>query len=153
MLQIEKQKQELTRELEDLSDRLDEQGGATAAQIELNKKREQELLKLRHDIEEITISNEQNIGTMRKKHQEMLADLQGNVDNLQKIKSKLEKERNQYKMEAEDLQSNFEVLQKNKVSPLQQMNQNFNKFSGIPSASFYWNPYKTSKYPKFSYYH
>merc|ERR1719414_1954192 len=111
---VEKQKQELARELEDLSDRLDEQGGATTAQIELNKKREQELLKLRHDIEEITIQNEQNIGTMRKKHQEMLADLQGNVDNLQKIKTKLEKERNQFEMEAEDLQSNFEVLQKNK---------------------------------------
>merc|ERR1719411_517072 len=79
---VEKQRQELARELEDLSDRLDEQGGATTAQIELNKKREQELLKLRHDIEEITIQNEQNIGQFRKKQQEQLAELQGNVDNL-----------------------------------------------------------------------
>ena len=31
------------------------------------------------------------------------------------MKAKLEKERNQFKMEAEDLQSNFEVLSKNKV--------------------------------------
>ena len=40
------------RELEELGERLDEAGGATAAQIELNKKREAELAKLRRDIEE-----------------------------------------------------------------------------------------------------
>merc|ERR1719239_721990 len=48
---VEKQRTELSRELDDLSERLDEAGGATAAQIELNKKREQELLKLRRDAE------------------------------------------------------------------------------------------------------
>merc|ERR1719357_1226937 len=46
---VEKQRTELSRELDDLSERLDEAGGATAAQIELNKKREAELLKLRRD--------------------------------------------------------------------------------------------------------
>ena len=40
------------RELEELSERLEEAGGATAAQIELNKKRETEIAKLRRDIEE-----------------------------------------------------------------------------------------------------
>ena len=78
-LQVEKQRQELARELEDLTDRLDEQGGATAAQIELNKKREQELLKLRHDIEEIHIQHETSVGQQRKKQQEQLAELQAQV--------------------------------------------------------------------------
>ena len=41
-----------SRELEELSERLEEAGGATAAQIELNKKRETEIAKLRRDIEE-----------------------------------------------------------------------------------------------------
>ena len=45
------------RELEELGERLDEAGGATAAQIELNKKREAELAKLRRDIEEQVSSN------------------------------------------------------------------------------------------------
>ena len=49
----ERQRSDLSRELEDLGDRLDEAGGATAAQIELNKKRESELLKLRKDLEEV----------------------------------------------------------------------------------------------------
>merc|ERR1719348_1701186 len=38
----ERQRSDMARELEDLSERLDEAGGATAAQIELNKKREAE---------------------------------------------------------------------------------------------------------------
>lgn len=42
---------DLQRELEELSERLDEQGGATAAQIELNKKREAEMAKLKRDLE------------------------------------------------------------------------------------------------------
>lgn len=46
---------ELQRELEELSERLDEQGGATAAQIELNKKREAEMAKLKRDLEVLSI--------------------------------------------------------------------------------------------------
>lgn len=33
LLQVEKQRAEVTRELEDLSERLDEAGGATSAQV------------------------------------------------------------------------------------------------------------------------
>lgn len=46
---------EVQRELEELSERLDEAGGATAAQIEVNKKREAELSKLRRDLEVLLI--------------------------------------------------------------------------------------------------
>merc|ERR1711879_825275 len=44
---VEKQRSELSRELEELSERLEEAGGATAAQVELNKRREAEMAKLR----------------------------------------------------------------------------------------------------------
>lgn len=40
----------MQNELEELGDRLDEAGGATQAQMELNKKREAELAKLRRDL-------------------------------------------------------------------------------------------------------
>ena len=39
----ERQKSDLVRELEELTDRLEEASGATAAQMELNKKREIEV--------------------------------------------------------------------------------------------------------------
>lgn len=40
----EKQRADLARELEELGERLEEAGGATSAQIELNKKREAEVI-------------------------------------------------------------------------------------------------------------
>merc|ERR1712209_161428 len=49
----ERQRSDLARELENLGERLNEASGATSAQIELNKKREAEVTKLRRDLEEV----------------------------------------------------------------------------------------------------
>jgi predicted membrane protein len=43
--------------LDEISVQLEEQGGATQAQIDLNKKREQELIRLRREMEEIKKEN------------------------------------------------------------------------------------------------
>merc|ERR1712117_756052 len=51
----ERQRSDLSRELENLNERLGEASGATAAQIELNKKREAEVTKIRRDLEETQI--------------------------------------------------------------------------------------------------
>jgi myosin heavy chain 6/7 len=56
--QAERQRSDLAREIDQLGERLDEAGGATVAQVELNKKRESEILKLRKDVEETNISSE-----------------------------------------------------------------------------------------------
>merc|ERR1712058_77372 len=48
----ERQRSDLARELESLGERLNEAGGATIAQVELNKKREAEVGKLRKDLED-----------------------------------------------------------------------------------------------------
>ena len=58
----ERQRSDLAREIEQLGERLDEAGGATHAQIELNKKREAEVGKLRKDIEETNIQQESILG-------------------------------------------------------------------------------------------
>ena len=86
--QVEKQRTELSRELDDLSERLDEAGGATAAQIELNKKREQELLKLRRDLEENQLQHEAQISSLRKKGQDAQNEMSDQIDQLQKVKSR-----------------------------------------------------------------
>merc|ERR1712226_1174223 len=54
----ERQRSDLAKELDQLGDRLGEASGATSAQLELNKKREAEVGKLRKDIEEVNIQNE-----------------------------------------------------------------------------------------------
>lgn len=85
---VEKQRNELQHELEDLSDRLDEAGGATAAQIELNKKREMELQKLRRDLDEQVMQSEATAAGLRKKQQDAVNELADQMDSLNKAKQK-----------------------------------------------------------------
>ncbi|XP_041944180.1 myosin heavy chain, fast skeletal muscle-like [Alosa sapidissima] len=110
----EKQRSDLARELEELIERLEEAGGATSAQIEMNKKRDTELQKLRHDLEEATLQQESTTAALRKKQADSAAELGEQIDNLQRIKQKLEKEKAEYKMEIDDLSSNMEAVSKSK---------------------------------------
>lgn len=112
---IEKQRSDLSREIEEISERLEEAGGATAAQIEMNKKREAEFLKLRRDLEESTLHHEATTAALRKKHADGMAELGEQIDNLQRIKQKLEKEKSELKMETDDLSVNMENVAKAKV--------------------------------------
>ncbi|XP_044187687.1 myosin heavy chain, fast skeletal muscle-like [Thunnus albacares] len=111
---VEKQRADLSRELEEISERLEEAGGATAAQIEMNKKREAEFQKLRRDLEESTLQHEATAASLRKKQADSVAELGEQIDNLQRVKQKLEKEKSEYKMEIDDLSSNMEAVAKSK---------------------------------------
>ncbi|XP_075999211.1 myosin heavy chain, fast skeletal muscle-like [Genypterus blacodes] len=113
---IEKQRSDVCRELEEISERLEEAGGATAAQIEMNKKREAEFLKLRRDLEESTLHHEATTASLRKKQADSMAELGEQIDNLQRIKQKLEKEKSEFKMEVDDLTGNMETVAKAKVN-------------------------------------
>ncbi|XP_027980783.1 myosin-2 [Eumetopias jubatus] len=110
----EKQRSDLSRELEEISERLEEAGGATSAQIEMNKKREAEFQKMRRDLEEATLQHEATAATLRKKHADSVAELGEQIDNLQRVKQKLEKEKSEMKMEIDDLTSNVETVSKAK---------------------------------------
>uniref|UniRef100_A0A8C5BZF5 Myosin heavy chain, fast skeletal muscle-like n=1 Tax=Gadus morhua TaxID=8049 RepID=A0A8C5BZF5_GADMO len=83
---VEKQRSDLSRELEEISERLEEAGG-----------REAEFQKLR---------------PLRKKQADSVAELGEQIDNLQRVKQKLEKEKSEYKMEIDDLSSNMEAVAK-----------------------------------------
>ncbi|XP_008284573.1 myosin-4-like [Stegastes partitus] len=113
---VEKQRSDLSRELEEISERLEEAGGATAVQIEMNKKREAEFQKLRRDLEESTLQHEATAATLRKKQADSVAELGEQIDNLQRVKQKLEKEKSEYKMEIDDLSSNMEAIAKAKAN-------------------------------------
>ncbi|XP_063063313.1 myosin-7-like isoform X1 [Engraulis encrasicolus] len=113
---VEKQRADLARELEEISERLEEAGGATAAQLEMNKKREAEFQKLRRDLEESTLQHEATASTLRKKHADSVADLGEQIDNLQRVKQKLEKEKSELRLELDDVVSNMEQVAKNKAN-------------------------------------
>lgn len=81
----------------------------------MNKKREAEFLKLRRDLEESTLHHEATNAAMRKKQADSVAELGEQIDNLQRIKQKLEKEKSELKMEIDDLAINMETVAKAKV--------------------------------------
>ncbi|KAL4658223.1 myosin-16-like [Arapaima gigas] len=113
---VEKQRSDLSRDLEDLSDRLEEAGGATVAQIEQNKKREGELLKLRRELEEAALQGEATASALRKKHADSMAEMAEHVENLQRVRIKLEKDKQVMKAEIDDLNATIESVQKAKLN-------------------------------------
>ncbi|EEC00524.1 myosin heavy chain, skeletal muscle or cardiac muscle, putative [Ixodes scapularis] len=119
----EKQRADLAREIEELSERLEESGGATSSQIELNKRREAELSKLRRDLEESNLQHEQAMSNLRKKHNDTVAEMSEQIDQLNKHKAKVEKEKSQMKSELDDVRANFDHLNKDKANAEKQVKQ------------------------------
>ncbi|XP_069510591.1 myosin-3 [Ambystoma mexicanum] len=112
----EKQRSDFARELEEISERLEEAGGATSVQIELNKKREAEFQKMRRDLEEATLQHEATMAALRKKHADGATEFAEQIDSLQRVKQKLEKEKSEFRMEIDDLTSNLENVSKVKAN-------------------------------------
>ncbi|NXW37520.1 MYH4 protein, partial [Phaetusa simplex] len=115
-VKAEKHCDELANELEEISERLEEAGGATTAQTELNKKREAEFQRMRRDLEEATLQHEATAAALRKKHADSTAELGEQIDNLQRVKQKLEKEKSELKMEIDDLASSTTTITKSKAN-------------------------------------
>ena len=106
----ERQKADLAKELEELTERLEESCGATQTQMELNKKREMEVYKLRKDLEEAAIQQEATILSLKKKHQDAIAEMSEQIDTLSKLKAKTETEKATIKMQTDDLRAAHDHL-------------------------------------------
>ena len=78
----------MVKELEELADRLEEASGATVAQMELNKKREVEVARMRKDLEEASIQQEATMLSLRKKHQDAIGEMSEQIEQLNKLKVK-----------------------------------------------------------------
>ncbi|XP_014857944.1 PREDICTED: myosin-4-like isoform X2 [Poecilia mexicana] len=111
---VEKQRSDLSRELEETAERLEEAAGA--AQLEASKKREAEFTKLRRDLEECSLQHEATAAALRKKHADSVAEMGDQLDNVQRVRQKLEKEKSELRLEVDDLSSNMDTLAKAKVN-------------------------------------
>merc|ERR1712088_652791 len=98
----ERQRSDLAREIDSLGERLDEASGATTAQVELNKKRDAEVNKLRKDVEEANIQQESILGNLKRKQGDAIAEMSEQIDALGKMKSKIEKDKGQIMNEIAD---------------------------------------------------
>merc|ERR1739838_321635 len=89
----ERQRSDLAREIDQLGERFDEASGATVAQVELNKKRESEIVKLRKDVEETWIGSESVLSNMKRKQGDATLEMTEQIDALQKMKAKIDKDK------------------------------------------------------------
>merc|ERR1712158_257135 len=84
----EKSRTMLKKDIEDIASRLEEAGSNTATQVELNKKREGELTRLKSELEELNIAHEGTLAALRMKHNNTMADLGEQIDSLSANKDK-----------------------------------------------------------------
>merc|ERR1712223_1674314 len=112
----ERQRSDLAREIEQLGDRYDQASGATVAQVELNKKRECEIVKLRKDVEEANIASESVLSNLKRKQGDSVLEMQEQIDTLQKMKAKIEKDKQTIMAEMNDARAATEEVVRSQAS-------------------------------------
>merc|ERR1712242_617626 len=110
------EKQGLQMQIISLSERLTEAESGSESQLDINRKREAEMAKLRKLLEEVHTESEQQIHTLRTKHQTAMMELQEQIERISREKEKVSKEKNVMKTEISELYAQIEILQSEKVS-------------------------------------
>ena len=83
----EKQRKGLAKEMDELSARLDEAGGASAAQLEVNRRREAEVAKLRQDLEAANGQHEMAVAALKRKQAEVASEFGVQLEQLRRAKA------------------------------------------------------------------
>ncbi len=105
----------MLRELDDLKVQLEEQGGATAVQVDTNRKREAELTQLRMDVAAQNDDHEKMVNDTRKKQAVAIGELEEQMEAVKKSKGKLEKDVHRLNSELIDSSEQLEESKKLKV--------------------------------------
>merc|ERR1712212_220902 len=113
---VEHEKQGLQMQIISLSERLTEAESGSESQLDINRKREAEMAKLRKLLEEVHTESEQQIHTLRTKHQTSMMELQEQIERMSRDKEKVVKEKGVMKTEISELYAQIEILQSEKVS-------------------------------------
>merc|ERR1719462_964139 len=88
---------------------------ADLGDVELNKKREGELARLKAELEELNIAHEGTLAALRMKHNNTMADLGEQIDNLNGNKVKSEKDKANMELDLRDARCDLEDAVKGKA--------------------------------------
>jgi len=113
---IEHEKQNLQMQIISLSERLTEAESGSESQLDINRKREAEMAKLRKLLEDVHTESEMQIHQLRTKHQTAMMELQEQIERMSRDKEKVVKEKSVMKTEISELYAQIEILQSEKVS-------------------------------------
>merc|ERR1719266_1391532 len=112
----EKNRSVLSRDMEDIGTRLEQAGSNTSTQIELNKKREAELAKLKSDLEESNIAHEGTLAALRRKHNNSMSELGEQIDSINKNKAKSEKDKAGMERDLQETRSGLEEAMRDRAN-------------------------------------
>ena len=112
----EKNRATLSRDIEDLGEKLEDAGNNTSTQIELNKKREAELAKLKADLEESNIAHEGTLAALRQKHNNTMSELGEQIDSINKMKAKAEKDKANMERDLQDARSSLDEAMRERAN-------------------------------------
>ncbi|GAB1300318.1 Myosin, heavy chain 15 [Apodemus speciosus] len=113
---VERERSDLAQDVEDLSERLEEAGGTSLAQMEIAKLQEERFQKLRHDMEETTRHFETTSASLKKRHAENLAELEGQVEHLQQVRQVLEQDKSDLQLQVDDLLTRVDQMTRAKAN-------------------------------------
>merc|ERR1712112_817750 len=111
----EKSRTMLKKDIEDIASRLEAAGSDTSTQVELNKKREAELARLKGELEELNIAHEGTLAALRMKHNNTMSDLGEQIDSLNASKVKSEKDKSGLELDLRDARLDLEDAVKGKA--------------------------------------
>lgn len=118
---IEREKADLSVQLISISERLEEAEGGAESHLEVSRKRDVELAKLRKLLEDVHLESEETAHLLKKKHQEIVVDFNEQIELLSKAKSKAEKEKAKFQAEIYELFAQIESSNKEKIIHVKQI--------------------------------
>uniref|UniRef100_A0AAR2IXG7 Myosin-9 n=1 Tax=Pygocentrus nattereri TaxID=42514 RepID=A0AAR2IXG7_PYGNA len=110
----DKQKRDLSEELEALKTELEDTLDSTAAQQELRSKRETEVTQLKKTLEEEAQSHEQLLAEVRQKHTQAFEELNEQLEQAKRNKASVEKAKQALESERSELQIELKSLTQSK---------------------------------------
>ncbi|UXI16071.1 very-long-chain 3R-3-hydroxyacyl-CoA dehydratase [Sarcoptes scabiei] len=108
----EKQRTDLTREVDELHNRIEEVDNTNNNQNELIRRLESEVNRFKRESEVANTNHELEANSLRKRNGEIMAETQEQIDTLNKSKAKAEKDNAALTVQAADLQAQLENARK-----------------------------------------
>jgi len=118
---IEREKADLSVQVIQMSERLEEAEGGAESQFNINRNRDVELLKLRKLLDDVHLESEETAHILKKKHQEIITDFQEQIEILTKARQRAEKEKSKFQSEVYELVSQVESISKEKLLCVKQV--------------------------------
>merc|ERR1712045_655047 len=112
----EKNRADLSRDISDFAEKLEDAGNNTATQIELNKKREAELAKLKGELDEININHEGTLAALRQKHNNNMSEMGEQIESLNKMKTKAEKDKANMERDLQEVRAGLEEAMRDRAN-------------------------------------